>query len=74
MNVKSCNNCGFEVCRKSVLRQPDTSVEPCEFWRKIPCPYCGGALSEIREDGQRRWRYCYACHFEFEDGKDESKA
>lgn len=65
MSVKSCNNCGFEVCRKSVLRQPDTSsIEPCEFWMKIPCQYCGGALSEIRANGKR---HCYACHFEFED-------
>lgn len=71
MNVKSCNNCGFDVCRKSVLRQPDTSTEPCEFWRKIPCPYCGGALSEVRANGKR---HCFACHFEFEEGKDESKA
>ena len=32
-----------------------------------PCQYCGGILSEIREHNSRKYRHCYACHFEFEE-------
>ena len=26
-------------------------------------------LSEIREQGGKKYRHCYSCHFEFGDGK-----
>ena len=35
--------------------------------RKNKCQRCGGTLSEIREHNGRRYRHCYACHFEFEE-------
>ena len=38
-------------------------------WNPIPCKNCGGALSEIREHNGRRYRHCYACHFEFFEEK-----
>lgn len=33
----------------------------------IPCPSCGGILSEVREYNGIKYRHCYACHFEFEE-------
>ena len=33
------------------------------------CPKCGGALSEIREHNGKKYRHCYGCHFEFEEGE-----
>ena len=30
------------------------------------CPSCGGLLSEPRQFGEKKWRHCYSCHFEYE--------
>ena len=37
-----------------------------EFMLEDRCEFCGGKLSEIREDGDRRYRYCYSCFHEYE--------
>lgn len=39
--------------------------EKCMFWLPMLCPYCGGALSELRDHNGRKHRHCYSCHFEF---------
>lgn len=28
------------------------------------CHFCGGKLSEIRYDGDKKYRHCYSCHFD----------
>lgn len=61
-NWKSCDNCG-RIC--DLKYNPE--IFYCFDWRKIPCKRCGGALSEIREHNGRKYRHCYACHFEFEE-------
>lgn len=69
MSYKSCGNCklGGE-CRYWSICIP---LEDFPLWRPIPCPSCGGTLSEIRTDGKRFWRHCFSCHFEFEEKMDE---
>lgn len=59
---KSCENCSSE-CKGF--------ASPCPWWNPIPCRYCGGALSETREHNGKKYRHCFACHFEFfEEGED----
>ena len=31
------------------------------------CPKCHGILSDIRTHNGKKYRHCYACHFEFEE-------
>ena len=64
-DYKSCYNCGFGSCRFNVLSAPEPYTDPCDYWRKIPCPNCGGILSEAREHNGKKYRHCYSCHFEF---------
>lgn len=52
---KTCDNCARWICH----------CEDKKLWKPIPCKYCGGALSEIRENNGRKYRHCYACHAEF---------
>ena len=33
------------------------------------CRFCGGRLSEIRTHNGLRYRHCFSCHFEFEEGR-----
>ena len=28
------------------------------------CHFCGGKLSEVRDDNGRKYRHCYSCHFD----------
>lgn len=61
-NWKSCGNC-------SIVYDPyycDMCLEWNE-WKPILCPLCGGILSEIREHNGKKYRHCYACHFEYEE-------
>ena len=60
---KSCGNCQREdECRYWSICIPQ---EDFPLWRPLPCPKCGGTLSEIRVQGGKRLRHCYSCHFEF---------
>ena len=59
MDYRTCANCGAYCPYQAV-------TEDCKHWKPIQCPFCGGTLSEIREQGGKRLRHCYACHFEFE--------
>ena len=69
-DYKTCDNCGDQKCVKVMKTVgADTSGRCEEHWKRMPCPFCGGNLSEIRTDGTKRWRHCYSCHFEFGDGK-----
>lgn len=56
---KSCGNCRLRGCPY------DDGEDACVFWERIPCPDCGGTLSTLRTNGERHWRHCYSCHFEF---------
>lgn len=59
-DYKSCDNCGFRLC-------PWVFFDgTCPTWKPLPCPNCGGPLSTIREYNGKKYRHCYACHFEFE--------
>ena len=67
MSYKSCENCirRPDVCRGYFA---DDCIEyDFRMLGKIPCPKCGGILSETREHAGKKFRYCYACHFEFEE-------
>ena len=64
-DLKSCDNCGFNICREIVFRYYTPNTEPCSEWKKLPCPRCGGALSTTREHNGRKYRHCYSCHKEF---------
>lgn len=59
---KSCDNCSTEEC-------PPFCV--IGDWQPIPCPYCGGWLSKIKEHKGKKYRHCYACNFEFEEVNHE---
>ena len=65
---RSCDNCSRHNCHCENLR----------LWKPIPCPHCGGPLSELRKyrygggpigelaKYSGKWyRHCYACHSEF---------
>lgn len=66
MSWKTCDNCinlyDPYYCDRCLDR---------DEWKPIPCPLCGGALSEVREHirprQQRMYRHCYSCHFEFKE-------
>lgn len=55
-DYQSCRNCSRHHCH----------CENLALWKPIPCPSCGGILSEVREHNGKRYRHCYSCHFEFE--------
>lgn len=68
---RSCENCRHfgKICAGGFV---EICITRKVFgWNPIPCKYCGGALSEIREwkdkNGKviKRYRHCYACHAEF---------
>lgn len=65
-NWKSCDNCDNYQCYKHIVARGIKTEEPCSDWEPILCR-CGGTLSEIREHNGRKYRHCYACHFEFEE-------
>ena len=74
---RSCDNCGNNYCfmrddaqeLKELFIRVTGGHVPCD-WKPISCPHCGGILSVIREHNGRRYRHCFACHFETEV-KDE---
>lgn len=59
--MKDCRDCDNEE-RCGGAAQNEGS---CPKWEPIPCPYCGGRLSEVRWNGRTPMRHCYSCHFEF---------
>ena len=67
-DYKSCGNCRRKkTCGMLSSYWCNNSPHEKEFWCPIPCPLCGGTLSEIRTDGKRKWRHCYSCHMEQEE-------
>lgn len=63
-NWKTCGNCmEFLMCPI----QTKSALAWCTYWKPIPCPLCGGPLSEIREHNGKKYRHCYSCHFEYEE-------
>ena len=77
MSWKTCGNCVRNRINRMVgeyLACGETHKYWCNhlsqemaFWEQIPCPLCGGILSEIREHNGKKYRHCYACHFEYEE-------
>lgn len=61
ISVRSCRN-----CRHQGHCIYDDGQDACVYWKKISCPDCGGTLSEIRLNGEKPYRHCYSCHFEYE--------
>ena len=61
VNIRSCRN-----CRQQGHCIYDDGMDACVYWEKIPCPDCGGTLSEIQTNGEKPYRHCYSCHFEYE--------
>lgn len=51
----TCGRRGSDLCDR---------CRPVFFWR-MRCPYCGGELSEIRTNGPKPVRHCFACNFDF---------
>lgn len=67
MGYKSCGNCGRgKECRYYTICIPQVNFP---LWEQIECPLCGGTLSEIRYHNDKKYRHCYACHFEFPIGE-----
>ena len=68
MSWKSCYNCSDRKCAEWIDQNPnfDMSV-PCDDWKPIPCPLCGGTLSKVRESNGKKYRHCYSCHMEQEE-------
>lgn len=65
---KKCGNCRFnENCDEEDRHLCENTGRP--FWREMPCPLCGGILSDVREHDGIRYRHCFACHFEFKEGE-----
>ena len=65
-NWKGCSNCGKRKCAAGMAIRFPNDDSPCDYdWEPLPCVYCGGPLSSIREHNGRKYRHCYACHFEF---------
>ncbi len=64
-SYKSCWNCCQWVQGKC-HGELQCEVFDWDCWQKIPCPHCGGTLSEIRANGRR---HCYSCHFEIPEGE-----
>ena len=34
---------------------------------EMRCKFCGSKLSEVRTFGDKKYRHCYSCHFDFEE-------
>lgn len=66
MSYKSCDNCLNDegLCHRDLERV--CIKKDFKLWEKIPCPLCGGTLSEIRESNGKKYRHCYSCHMEQE--------
>lgn len=62
MTYKSCGNCKWGDTKCDLYLEIDGE---CMFWHQIPCPRCGGILSETREHKGVKYRHCYSCHAEF---------
>ena len=63
-DYRSCENCDLD-CKEHANY---CTLHARFLWIPIPCPYCGEAMSEIREHNGKQYRHCYGCHFEFAEG------
>lgn len=59
-----------------IYNAAEATAKAVYAWRRAHCirlglcPFCLGALSEMRIQNGRRLRHCYSCHFEFEEEKE----
>ena len=53
---------GQKFGRLTVIERGEDCITP----PKRDCLYCAGKMVR-RTDGERRWWYCFSCHFEFPD-------
>ena len=68
---KSCGNCKEAQTCRVFMGCYDLNDNPV-YWEPIPCPSCGGILSEVRWHNGKKYRHCYACHFEFSEGGENT--
>lgn len=80
-NWQSCGNCRRNTkCPYWVFCEDKRSYMIA--WEPIPCPLCGGSLSEVKEHKTkvgdeeviRHYRHCFSCHMEFyEDERNDNE-
>lgn len=79
-NWQSCNNCYEKrACDCMSLFPKECRLYGMKYWKPIPCPLCGGALSKImehktkigNEEVIRNYRHCFSCHMEFYEQEEE---
>ena len=63
---RSCDNCFHfgKICAGGFVEICIT--RKVSGWNPIPCKYCGGTLSEIREHDGKKYRHCYSCLMDYE--------
>ena len=67
---KSCDNCRIKpTCGETSKYWCNHLPHENAFWQPFHCPSCGGILSKVREHNGKKYRHCYACHFEVEEEK-----
>lgn len=73
-DYKSCWNClNYAVSCCGVMVEDVCENDKRQVWHPIPCPKCGGILSEVRKHNDREYRHCFACHFEFTVSEENGK-
>ena len=64
---KSCDNCRYYAREQMYCLRFGCHTEDgawCNNWEAVKCRF-GGALSTTREHNGKKYRHCFACHFEF---------
>ena len=67
-SYKYCNNCLTKIDGDCM---PDFCGALLYLWQPIPCPHCGGILSEIRVHKGKKLRHCYSCNFDFYEESEQ---
>ena len=74
LKAYTSNRSGYNMARRHMMELlavlPAADVVERKATGTIPCPSCGGTLSEVRESKGKKYRHCYSCHFEFEVKED----
>lgn len=64
-----CSNCGYEAY--TIFAPPPEKCPRCKAKMTLKnCPFCNRVLSEIRENNNIKYRYCYSCHFDFKEKEE----
>lgn len=63
-----------DLCRFAAADHMDRGKRKKELAVSVGiCPYCMKNLSDIRTDGEKKWRYCFSCfsNFDVEEEPDD---